>query len=299
MPDFDDQPEKRPGSATPGTSLRDRRMERGLSLNDVAKRLHLTSDQVQALEQDQYERLPGAVFVRGFIRKYARLLDLDGEELVARLGWHGSAAEAGPSKRVIPNAEGPLMEHNWRTVLWTLMAVCVLIGIVILVYKQTETGLDTLALDIGGNDEIRANSPAASSPAGPVQLPANSSVPTARTGSPAMPLAVAPTFSFDETPAASATLQLELTDEVWVDVKDASNKTLFKKLAKAGEQAKVEGQPPFRVVLGNAAAAQVWYNGNAFAVPGGRQGQVVRFSVDDASLAQQKADAEAQAKKHR
>lgn len=299
MPDFDDQPEKRAGSSiTPGTLLRDRRMERGLSLSQVAKRLHLTTDQVQALEQDQYERLPGAVFVRGFIRKYARLLDLEGEDLVRRLGWHGSAAEAGAAQRVVPSAEGPLMEHNWRTVLWTLLAVFVLIGIVILVYQQTEPSVDTLALDTASTDQKKAGSSATSSPTSSVQLPVTSSAPTAQAGSEAIPLTMAPTYSFNDNPVGSATLQLQLTDEVWVDVRDASNKTLFKKLVKAGEQVKVAGQPPFRVVLGNAAAAQVWYNGNPFSVPGGRQGQVVRFNVDDASLAQQKADAEAQAKKH-
>lgn len=299
MPDFDDQPERRAGSSTTaGSLLRDRRMERGLSLNQVAKRLHLTPDQIQALEQDQYERLPGAVFVRGFVRKYARLLELDGEDLVSRLGLHGSAVEAGASKRVIPNAEGPLMEHNWRTVLWTLLAVFLLIGIVILVYNQTEPSMDTLALDTGSTDESKARNPAAAPSTGSAQLPATSSIPIAQAGSPAGQLAVAPTFSLNEATPATAKLQMQLTDEVWVDVKDATGKTLFKKLAKAGEQAKLDGQAPFKVVLGNAAAAQVWYNGSPFVVPGGRQGQVVRFSVDDAALAQQKANAEAQAKKH-
>jgi len=44
---------------------------------DVAAQLRISARQVQALEADRYADLPGAVFVRGFIRNYARVLKLD------------------------------------------------------------------------------------------------------------------------------------------------------------------------------------------------------------------------------
>lgn len=295
MPDIDDQAASRAGvGATPGTILRDRRMERGLSLAEVSKRLHLSTDQIQALEQDQYDRLPGPVFVRGFIRKYARLLGLDAEDLTSRLGWKGESSNQGSTQRLVPKAEGPLMEHNWRTVLWTLVAVLVLVGVVVIAYQQTEPQLDTLALDPGNTP--KPGRTALSPPASQSQPAATTSaMPTAPAGSIAGQGGIAPTISLPQA-AASATLQLQMTDEVWVEIKDATGKSLFKRLGHAGEQDKLQGQPPFRVVLGNAAAVQVWFNGAPFTVPGGRPGQVVRFVVDETALQQQASDSKV--KKH-
>jgi cytoskeleton protein RodZ len=60
-----------------GKRLRIARQAKGMSQNDVASHLHLSRSTVQALESDDYDGLPDPVFVRGYIRNYARLLGLD------------------------------------------------------------------------------------------------------------------------------------------------------------------------------------------------------------------------------
>ncbi len=67
----------------PGPHLERSRKNLGLNLSEVAARLHLTSAVVQALEADDYERLPRPVFVKGYLRNYARLLGLNEEAIVA------------------------------------------------------------------------------------------------------------------------------------------------------------------------------------------------------------------------
>ena len=57
-------------------------MEKGLTVGEVADHLRLGADVIEDLETDDYSRLPGSTFVKGYLRSYARLLDLDGEELV-------------------------------------------------------------------------------------------------------------------------------------------------------------------------------------------------------------------------
>lgn len=66
----------------PGRRLRAARQAKGIGLDKVASQLHLGQHLLEALEQDDYERLPGAVFVRGYIRNYARLLGIDKESLL-------------------------------------------------------------------------------------------------------------------------------------------------------------------------------------------------------------------------
>ena len=65
----------------PGQRLRQARLRRGLALVQVARDLRLTPERVKAIENEDYPRLPGAVFVVGYVKSYARLLDLDPEAL--------------------------------------------------------------------------------------------------------------------------------------------------------------------------------------------------------------------------
>src|SRR5262245_12529513 len=68
-----------------GQELAAAREARGLALSDVAQQLKFAPRQLEALEQEQFEALPGATFARGMVRSYARLLKLDPEPLVQRI----------------------------------------------------------------------------------------------------------------------------------------------------------------------------------------------------------------------
>ena len=64
-------------AATPGAALATAREANGLSIAQVAEQMRISPRQVEAIEADRYGELPGTVFVRGFVRNYARLLKLD------------------------------------------------------------------------------------------------------------------------------------------------------------------------------------------------------------------------------
>jgi cytoskeleton protein RodZ len=81
---------------SPGTGLGERlvraREAKGLTLSVVASKLRLSAATLQALESDRYEDLPEPIFVRGYLRAYARLLEMDQKVLIAaydRLGAKG------------------------------------------------------------------------------------------------------------------------------------------------------------------------------------------------------------------
>src|SRR5882672_3992851 len=68
-----------------GTLLKAAREAAGWSQEAVAQQLKLAPRQVRAIEEDDYARLPGRTFVRGFVRNYARLVNLDPDAVVAAL----------------------------------------------------------------------------------------------------------------------------------------------------------------------------------------------------------------------
>lgn len=98
MSDFhhpqDDEVDAQGAGPTIGQVLRHAREERGESLVDVAYALKLAPRQVEAMEADRFDLLPGAAFIKGFLRNYARYLGVHGEPMIAGLHNEQSARPA-------------------------------------------------------------------------------------------------------------------------------------------------------------------------------------------------------------
>ncbi len=104
-------------AASVGTWLRVAREAAGLSGDAVAQQLKLHPRQVRAIEEDDFARLPGRTFVRGFVRNYARLVNLDADAVVAALPpanrrRRSSVSRYTPSSR--PMGEIPLESPRRR-----------------------------------------------------------------------------------------------------------------------------------------------------------------------------------------
>jgi cytoskeleton protein RodZ len=67
-----------------GAVLRAARESAGLSIEQVAEKLHLLHSVVNALEKDTYDRIRGETFVRGYMRNYARLLGINDQDVLRR-----------------------------------------------------------------------------------------------------------------------------------------------------------------------------------------------------------------------
>ena len=99
----------------PGARLKSAREAAGLSLDQVAQQLKLAPRQVRALEDEDFAQLPGRTFARGFVRNYARLMNLDGDDLLSMLpdAAHAPALEApalhptGAMMAELPTASAP------------------------------------------------------------------------------------------------------------------------------------------------------------------------------------------------
>jgi len=68
-----------------GETLRRERLRRNLDLQQISNELKLSTRFLEAIESEQFDRLPGGVFTRSFVRQYARLLGLDEDEMAAEV----------------------------------------------------------------------------------------------------------------------------------------------------------------------------------------------------------------------
>lgn len=77
----------------PGTHLAALRKERGYSQDYIAGKLHLRVRIIELLEADDYHHMPEPVFIKGYIRGYAKLLDVPSEPLLAQFNGLYSSSE--------------------------------------------------------------------------------------------------------------------------------------------------------------------------------------------------------------
>lgn len=88
---------------TVGQNLQKRREEKNIPLKHVAEVTRITLLSLQALERDEFYRLPGETFTRGFLRNYARVIQLDPDEVIAAYRHQTE----GSRKQVLDEASAP------------------------------------------------------------------------------------------------------------------------------------------------------------------------------------------------
>lgn len=91
-----------------GTVLQEKRIQQGRTLQEASDALNIKKDYLEALEKNAYDAIPGAVFVKGFIRNYGNYLGLDGAKLVRQ--YKTSVEERTPKpevRSVVPKQKAP------------------------------------------------------------------------------------------------------------------------------------------------------------------------------------------------
>lgn len=266
-----------------GQILREAREAKGMSLDDAAMRLRLMHRQIEAMEADDFESLGQPVFARGFVRNYARLLGLAPESLLSRM-------QGAPAEPAAVSQSEPALPRSWLTSPWLillLLALLVLVAAPVALYLWLNSEVD----------EAPASPVVASTPARPqaveVPAPAATQPESMAPAAPAEPTASAPAGEAateageaaapetETSQPASSVLHLEFGGEAWTEIKDASGRMLHRQLDAAGSSADVSGQPPFEVVIGNAAQVRLTYNGRPIDLKPFTDGTVARFTLEE------------------
>jgi cytoskeleton protein RodZ len=133
-------------SAEPGERLKAARIGMGMSVSDVARHLKLQPRQVEALERGDHQALPGPVFVRGFLRNYARLVGLDADTLsvsaVRPVAPAAAAAASGHGRAAVwtSGSQGPVFEEGTARVRksWWPVTVGLILVAAVLIYLGRE-----------------------------------------------------------------------------------------------------------------------------------------------------------------
>lgn len=264
-------PEQRPGRV-----LSEARAAKGLAVAEVAAQLRLSASQVAALEADDYERLPGPVFVRGFVRNYARLLGLDPEKLVDSVELPHAAVPASAAIPVSREIPFPARKSaNWLPYAGALAVLVSAVAIYELYYASPHSVTVSVPQPVAA--PVLQSVPAVD------ETPAVSAVAVANP----LPAEAEPVSSSPEAaekpqdlPAGMAEARFEFASASWVEVRDRSERVLFSQLNPAGSEQRVTGRPPFSVVIGNARDVRLTYNGKPVDLAPHTRVEVARFILE-------------------
>jgi cytoskeleton protein RodZ len=254
-----------------GQELAAAREARGLALADVAQSLKFAPRQLEALEQERFDALPGATFARGMVRSYARLLKIDPEPLLARISGRCEVPDA---NRLAARYHQPVPfsdagRRSTFVYLGMTLGVLVLVGAVAWQWHQERNAAQIAkAPKKPATTTVAKAAPREVAPRSTPVIPAQPAavfVPI----SPEKPKPVPPVAEKPEKAekpdkpkvvSGAHRLVVRTDGEAWIEIKDASDRMLVSSLNPPGSERVVRGKPPYSVVIGNASNVRVTYD---------------------------------------
>lgn len=144
--------EEPPARRGPGTVLAAARLRHGISLTDLAGRTRVARGLLEALEAEDFSALPAPVYVRGFIRLYAREVGLDARVPLALLD-NQVAERDRAEEAAAEEAEAADRRATWDSIRWRA-AYSVAVGLLVVVtlaalFSVSPPKLEAHALESG------------------------------------------------------------------------------------------------------------------------------------------------------
>jgi len=254
-----------------GEAIRRERVRQNLELATISQELKISSRMLSAIEDEKFDRLPGGVFSRSFVRQYAQYLGLDADEISSRVERvlepipeelrHAEIVPPPPMHVQLPPVErwdaGLGRRFSWRSPIAALGLVLVAMFGCAGVYAWW----------------LRDRHPIAHEP------PAASGVPVRRAAaqpaqavSPSVERVDSRPLDTELNPNAAVRVELTAAEQVWVSVK-SDGKYLYSGVLEANQSRTVSADATVLLVIGNAGGVTIQLNGKPIGSLGPR-GQV-------------------------
>src|SRR3954447_1201551 len=271
-----------------GDTLRRERFRRNLDLDQISRELKISSRFLEAIEDDRFDLLPAGVFAKSFVRQYARLLELDDQELATEFQHavepvaptrHSTLPDVAPIPEIhVPRVDqwqaiGDRGRSDWSSALPALALVVVVMLVCSGVYAFWQRARQPIAA-------AQTAPPASSTPTAPVQpeptAATQAPTPTDAPGAQITPAVSArpapPSNSADRPANGPVHLQVTAEEPVWMLAR-ADGKFLFSGTLEPNQSREVDANEMLTLRLGNAGGVAITLNGKSVG-PVGPKGQV-------------------------
>lgn len=236
-----------------------------LSAGDVARQLRLGLRQVEALEANRFDVLPGNTFVRGFIRNYAKVVQIDAAAFLE--AYERSRPKLQPPEIVAQTEQIDFTTKPIPKWVWYISgAVAAAVLLPLLVYLALHDDEPPAKLTPQAAAPKAAIAQPGQAHETPLTLPlpqvmsmGDAPLSAAQQDVPIPPAALLGTAV--RTVSTGPVLKLKFEGDAWVEIRDKSGNKIFSQLSRAGSEQVVQGEPPLSLVVGDAARVRITYNG--------------------------------------
>lgn len=289
-----------------GTLLKNKRESLGLTQKQISDRLKLRVTLIQQIEENQFESDQVATFMRGYIRSYAKYVNLD-EKVVLSALHHAGDAQHQEQEMLSFSRKTKTEKHNSRIMILTWSIFAVIAGISSLWWWQNQQQ-DTLSQSLVNTESseelvveesldpeltslevIEAEQNTETSPVTEnsddlltVVSAAEASESVEQVEETQDVAEVTPVAAESETvtpePVANE-LVMQFSADCWIQVKDAAGKTLSTGIKKAGQTLNLSGTAPYKVILGAPEGVSMTFASEPVDLSGYTSGKVARITL--------------------
>jgi cytoskeleton protein RodZ len=253
---------------SPGTVLRKAREENNLSIAHVADRLCLDIRVIEGLENDNYEKLPSTIFIRGYLRSYAKLLEIPEKSIIEnfdRIHKPQEPKTVTPTPKIKPQKQVTSLDL-WPKLVSILLIITVIVLMVIWQFypnttKETEnlvTQVNPTTTESWTNENVvsattnenNINNGTNNAIANQVESQTSTQVGIATETITESQTNIETT---EPTPPVEVdhTLTVHFKRRVWMRINDSKGKQLYEGIGDKNQVLAFKGTPPYKIKVGN------------------------------------------------
>lgn len=292
---------------TLGERLRREREAKGVSLAEIATQTRIGARLLKAIEEEEFDLLPGGIYNRAFVRQYASFLGLDEEEAVREYLQAAGTAQEAPAPPVDPSPETPASRAVSYLLRWNAASLALVPFAAAALWLMFRTAPSaepvapraTVASRRPAAQPVRRAaeppraprprpSPRASSEPVPAHVAAVASAPAEPVPDPAPAAQESAVPATEERPAFSdlggdeLLLEINARSDVWLYI-TADGEELWQGILRPNQTRQVQAAESIRLTVGNAGGVELMLNGKPLGELG-REGEVKRVSIAGNSL---------------
>jgi len=239
------------GSLSFGQYLQALRLEKKISLEKISDETRIGLSLLQLIEKEDHDSLPDEVFVKGFLRSYAKVVGADGDEAVRRYESR---------RKVLQKLDATDLESGANPTQWWLKMILIW-GLFATLIFISVFGLAFLEHYLSDRAKHESGSVGAMVPVGNPQSPAESTD---------QGVSKAPDSDKHK-------LYVVVHEDTWMKI-IIDNGSSKRYELKAGDDLKLEANSNFNLLIGNAAGVKITLNDKAIAVSG-KSGEFVNLDL--------------------
>ena len=250
-----------------GERLANKRSEKELSVNQVAREIKIEPHVIEMIENNDFESIGAPVFVKGYLRQYSELVGLDPDLIIEKYSAINSIEDSPP---IVNDSVDQISKY-------VLTPKIILIAIFVILISF---GVLATVFGIFGNNEAVVIKMETETESSETQIDETFEMETETESLESLLTSASNEFFIEEN---LMNLTIIYSGLCWTEIFDANGERLFFGLGDQDREVNIDGVPPFDVMLGAADnLLEIKLEGREYNVVDSiRRGEVLRFKVVD------------------